>query len=333
MSFYFNYVIERKNYDGEWVCTNFSSDDDELNSVKTYKLKNLFINTEYYENINFIEDSLTDKSFEMFSEKIDKNSFNEKNSDYPYKYKYKMNSINNFSIDYLDSLEKTKLKNNDICLWFDIKNLILFGKDIFTYVIPKNKTMIMSLKNIIDEIKDEKSLIEKISEWENVIYDDKHNKIGIIFNNDVYSLREIIKYSPIFKIKKCPLDKLITGISVLRYFNKNKEIKQYNINAKVSFPKDIEYIINDCNKIIKQFELSHYIEIKSKDYIKSILNDLRLDKSEMKSLAYIKLNKFCEEQDDTYDVEYIDELKSQKQELEILYKLVGENGRLIWNIV
>ena len=341
MSFYFDYVIERKNNENEWKCVSKSSFDYEMNVLNVGVLKESFIDTEFYDSLKPIENELSKDSFAMFSRKIDRFKNNDE-EDYPYSHNRVIDEMNPFSMDCLKSMAESKLKNNDLILWFDMKNLIFFGKDVLKNHIrlsdDKRDTydmeLIKKMMNDIDGINDEKSLLKKSVHWNNCIcYESKH-LLGINFECTPYVLNEILTYSTTFKNlrKRCPLDKIIMGISNVRYTRNKKEIKQWNYNAKVSYPSHLKKIINELNCEIRQYDTSTYIDNEVKKKISMMLDKFKGDKAENNTALYQHLKKWCENYKSMNDMEYIDELKIQKSELEFALKIMGDDGRMIWSI-
>ena len=330
MGFYFDYVIERKNKD-KWVCVSKSSFDYELNLLNVGLLKETFDDTEFYEGVKSIEKELTDDSFMMFGRKIDRFSSNVE-KDYPYQYSPTFDEMKPFSIQMLEMTCNGKLRNNDLILWFSIKNLLSYGKDILkNYVHHKDMNYD---KNEADKINSEKSLINEMKNWKNCVYDESRHLLGINFECSPYALEQILLYSVIFKntMKLCPLEKLIVGMSTVRYMHNKKEIMQWKYNASVSYPKQIKMMIDEINKEIRHCDMSTYIENESKKQVMMILDRFKGDKSENNSMTYRKLKEWCETNVDVADIEYADELKERRNELEFIMKIMGDNGRMIWSI-
>ena len=63
-----------------------------------------------------------------------------------------------------------------------------------------------------------------------------------------------------------------------------------------------------------------------------MLDKFKGDKAENNTALYQHLKKWCENYKSMNDMEYIDELKIQKSELEFALKIMGDDGRMIWSI-
>jgi ethanolamine utilization cobalamin adenosyltransferase len=116
----------------------------------------------------------------------------------------------------------------------------------------------------------------------------------------------------------------IKRVSLLEY----EGVKQYELRGRVSYDKDIESLIADIDKRIENLKNVKKAEEIAKKYISDILLDYEDDSS---TELYKRLSEYSKESEE-YDDDYFNDLINEKDELRLLLRFIGENGRLIWNI-
>lgn len=318
MSVYFDFTVERKNNDGKWICVAKSSYD-ELEILNPYILKRVFWDVDFADNLNsFDENELSDETFCKFSTKSNENEIRGK----PIIIKSSDDLCNGNSsvIDILNSWQHSRKKNNDVCIWLS-KDCLVKHKDFLNGILGFDCGSITEIVNIEKRLKSSTSLDEIISLLNmanNVLYDNDKNLIGFISRASVYSTLENIKYNPSFR----ELD--IKKVSLLEY----EGVKQYELRGRVSYGKDIESLIADIDKRIENLKNVKKAEEIAKKYISDILLDYEDDSS---TELYKRLSEYSKESEE-YDDDYFNDLINEKDELRLLLRFIGENGRLIWNI-
>lgn len=324
MSTYFNFTIERP-HGNEWICVGQSFYDENLDIINPWILKGAFWDADFSENINSLI-NITDTTFCTFAHKIN-------HDDYSNWYVTEVSSIGEDIIRFLDRISKTRLLCNDICLWFDAEYIMKQTDFLKSFLHLKRKDDNLLDKwdkfvKILERTKNIEEFRNFLSECDNVIM--QGDFIGIIFNDSAYSLGQTIKYHPSFKnIQIHHAD--VLGYSEVKDNGYTDERKQYKLHGKVSYKKDIEYMISEINKTLERMEKSKKAEEIAKSYIASILEDYEYDEDIKNNELYKRLYEYSKDSE-TYDEEYSDDLISQKYELELILRFIGDNGRIIWNI-
>ena len=324
MGTYFDFTIERP-HENEWICVGQSFYDEDLDVINPWILKGAFWDADFSEDINSVT-NITDTTFCKFANKIN-------NDNYSNWYVADVSSIGEDILKFLDRTSKTRLLCNDICLWFDVEYIIKQTDFLKSFLHLKHKDNNLLNKwnkfvKILEGTKNSEEFINLLDECDNVII--QGDFVGIIFNDSAYSLGQNIKYAPIFK------DIQIHHAYVLGYSEVNDngysdERKQYELHGKVSYKKDIEYMISEINKTLERMEKSKKAEEIAKSYIASILEDYEYDEDMKNNELYKRLYDYSKDSEE-YDGEYADELIAQKHELELVSVFIGDNGRIIWNI-
>jgi len=321
MSSYFDFTIERK-HDNKWICVAESHYDD-LDIINPWILKGAFWDAEFTKDINSLDETeLSDESFYMFSRKLDE--INSKDRLY-----YIGERTNRDVIGFLEHMNKTRYRNNDVCLWFNLVNICKHKEFLKNVLYPHNQQMSNweIFRDKIDNITEDSDFIEIFQQCDNLILITFDNMIGIIFHENPYSMINTIKYSPFFKNVE------IYNAQLLGYYEDDNitEKKQYDFYGKVSYKKDIENMISEINKTLQRIENSKKSEEIAKSYISDILSDYEYDESMKNNELYKRLYEYSKDSEE-YDEEYEDELLAQKKELEFILRFIGDNGRLIWKI-
>jgi hypothetical protein len=319
MSVYFDFTVERKNNYGMWVCVAKSSYD-ELEILNPYILKHAFWDADFSESLSSLkENELTNETFYEFSVKSNKNKIGkppiivESTDD--------LCNKNKSVLDVLDSWQHSRKKNNDTCLWVN-KDFLLNHKDFLSGILNFNSDSITEISDIEKRLKNSTSLDEInsfLNMTNNVLYD--KNLIGFINHASVYSTIENIKYNPSFR------ELNIERVSLLEY----EGLRQYELHGKVSYTKDIKNMISEIDKNIENVKNSKKAEEIAKSYISEVLSYYEDDKSENSTELYKKLSEYCEGSEN-YDDDYFNDLINEKNELQLLLRFMGDNGRLIWDI-
>jgi len=302
MSSYFNFTIERQDEHNNWICVGKSFYDDNLDIISPYILKHVF----YDEERNGIKlEDLSKESFNMFTYKIDKYS-----NEHPYNFPYKVDDTEIKDIKDIESIMETEDRNNDLCLWFDYDYLV------------NNEKLIKMFTVCEESYTDTKDLMEKTK---NIVITVPGGLTGIVFNMSPFSLIELMKYNNTLK-EAVPY---IKGYSVVDYYKDHKLVKQYYYDYNVSYYKDIVRICGENELKITWYKKNNDANNIAKGIVADILEEYPEDKN---TKLYKRLKKYSKGASD-YDSEYINELLQNRHELELLKDFMGENGRLIWNII
>lgn len=326
MSTYFDFTIERP-YRNEWICVGQSFYDENLDIINPWILKGAFWDADFSEDMNALDEKFSNETFYKFAHK--KNEyFNGNKNDYDLTKSYFISSHDNSDIiNFLNDFTKTKYKCNDVCLWFDLEYICQNKDFLKSYLCSKAKDLdtCLNFQNKINSINNTSEFKKLFEECNNIII--KENKIGIVFHETSYSMRENIKYCSRFQNLK------INGVNLIGYYEDDNltEKKQYEFRGHVSYKKDIEYMISEIDKTLVRIENSKKSEEIAKSYIASILEDYEYDEDMKNNELYKRLYDYSKDSEE-YDDEYADELIAQKYELELILRFIGDNGRIIWNI-
>lgn len=114
----------------------------------------------------------------------------------------------------------------------------------------------------------------------------------------------------------------------------NKSIPQYTLeqNTAISYPRDLNLMLKDLEKDLKQIEESKTQNAIIARTLKEATEDLEEKDFDSKLGEIVKDLMNTDSEFDDYSREYEEEIRSQIEELNTLIKLVGENGRIIWNV-
>lgn len=114
----------------------------------------------------------------------------------------------------------------------------------------------------------------------------------------------------------------------------NKSIPQYILeqNTAISYPRDLNLMLKDLEKDLKQIEESKTQNAIIARTLKEATEDLEEKDFDSKLGEIVKDLMNTDSEFDDYSREYEEEIRSQIEELNTLIKLVGENGRIIWNV-
>ena len=310
MSSYFDFIVER-NIKDKWKCVAKSNYDDS-DIINPYILKRAFWDADFSEDINNLK-NISDETFLEFSEKIELESFDG----------YALINVNNpWNVEHAlyEMSKDVRYKNNDVCLCLSLST-IMDNKE-FLSKVAYFKTD--DVKELIDKAKEIREadtldkLISLIKETENVIFDSS-SLIKIIFHDSPYAILQNIKYVDLYKI------------NFVEVYSVSYGIKQYVLNGKVSYAKDVECMIHEIDKTLDRYENLKKADNLAKTYVADILYELENDEKENSTKLYKRLSEYCADSE-MYDSDEIEDLESQKEELNLLLKFIGENGRLIWKI-
>ena len=114
----------------------------------------------------------------------------------------------------------------------------------------------------------------------------------------------------------------------------NKSIPQYTLeqNTAISYSRDLNLMLKDLEKELKQIEESKTQNAIIAKTLKEATEDLEEKDFDSKLGEIVKDLMNTDSEFDDYSREYEEEIRSQIEELNTLLKLVGENGRIIWNV-
>lgn len=325
MSSYLNFTIERKNENDNWVCVAESTYDENLDIINPYILKPIFFDTDCYQ----IEDSeISEQAWYKFTSKIERQE--QYGTDYPYQYKYILPEIfdtpdRKTAIETLEKICHSKNKHNDLLLKCDISNIDV-NKDalltIFSFISSSESTIDTNSMNLYHQFVEEKNN-EKLKEILSKIGNVTQNIFTFLYDDSPFSLLETLKYNCYFRDYS-----IIRSISLVDYYDSGIKLRQYEYDYKISYRKDIQYMLKEIEKQIKTYELNNKAENIAKEYIADILEGYDHERN---TELYKKLKKYCKNYTESDD-EYYEELMSQKAELEKVLMFMGNNGRMLWSI-
>lgn len=310
MSSYFDFTVERKIGD-RWEFVAKSNYND-LDIINPYILKHPFWDADFSE---ILDEScnMTDKSFLMFSEKTESESFDG----------YELINVNDsWNVEHAlyEMSKDVRYKNNDVCLCLGLST-IMDNKEFLSKVACFKGDDLYEVINKQKEIRDAENiddLIALIKETENIKFDSS-SLIKIIFHDSPYTILQNIKYVELYKI------------NFVKVYSVSYGKKQYVLNGKISYKNDIKHMISEIDKTLERYENFKKAENVAKTYIADILYEFENDEKENSTKLYKCLSEYCADSE-MYDSDEIEDLESQKEELKLLLKFIGDNGRLIWKI-
>lgn len=300
MSSYLDFVIEKKDKDGKWRFFTKSSYEDEA-IVNPYILRDVFqYNLTNVENILDFDDSKTEI---IMSEKFPEYYKDYKN--YPYDKKrilYACKCGSYYQDDLLDCLKKI-YESEDVVHFSDIA---------------------LRIKN---------------HDWLNGTAADFLNDKNIIREEDAtyyykfrtaYEAYNFVKY--FLTPKGFDYKNIFDEVNFIIYKdNDGNALPQYITNGvKVSYNKDLCKALRDLEKEYEDYKTS----INDENRLRKLLNEL-LDEEDLKEKTSLskKIKAFMKGGNiNYYTQEEIEELTTQIEEMKLLVRLVGENGRIVWKI-
>ena len=300
MSSYLDFVIEKKDEDGKWKFSMKSSYDEDEAIVNPYILRDIF---QFYLDIDNVI------KFDDFETEI---AMSEKFPEYYKDYKnypYDKERIlcpctlgSYYENDLLDCLERI-YKSEDAARFSDIA---------------------LRIKN---------------HDWLNGKVADFLNDKNIIHGKDdtcyykfstAYEAYNFVKYNLMpngFDYKN-----IFDEVDFIAYKNADgKFMHQYIANGvKISYNKDLCKTLRDLEKQYEDYKTSNNDE----NRLRKLLNEL-LDEEDLKEKTPLskKIKAFMEGGNlNYYTQEEIEELTARIEEMKLLIRLVGENGRVVWKI-
>ena len=300
MSSYLDFVIEKKDEDGKWKLSMKSSYDEDEAIVNPYILRDIF---QFYLDIDNVI------KFDDFETEI---AMSEKFPEYYKDYKnypYDKERIlcpctlgSYYENDLLDCLERI-YKSKDAAHFSDIA---------------------LRIKN---------------HDWLNGKVTDFLNDKNIIHGKDdtyyykfstAYEAYNFVKYNLMpngFDYKN-----IFDEVDFIAYKNADgKFMHQYIAdNVKVSYNKDLCKVLKNLEKEYEDYKTS----INDENWLRKLLNEL-LDEEDLKENTPLskKIKAFMEGGNlNYYAQEEIEELTARIEEMKLLIRLVGENGRVVWKI-
>ena len=280
MSSYLDISIERFK-DGKWVNLLNCSSSEELETVNLYKLRDTFVDCEYYDSYATTE-NISEESIHNFATKIRRDG-------------------------YFGNIQK--------------------GSKLWPYDKQCRSTS-SAASNAISELK-------ALSEDSRFKFCD----ITVLLKNKTfeygtpYAAMQDLKYNPELKDLA---QEVANGcvIYVNRYFNdQNEEVYQFQIpsNTYISTYKNLKAFEHELENELAQVEETR----SDKNRLRSLLISeiAELSPEDLKGPLGKIVKRITKNRDwSDYSKEYIDSLKDSLDELRFLIHLVGENGRIIWNI-
>ena len=114
----------------------------------------------------------------------------------------------------------------------------------------------------------------------------------------------------------------------------NKSIPQYTLEqgTAISYPKDLNLMLKDLEKELKQIEESKTQSAIIARALREATEDLEEKDFDNKLGEIVKDLMNTDSEFDDYSREYEEEIQSQVEELKILIKITGEEGRIIWSV-
>lgn len=302
MSSYLDFVIEKKDNDGKWKYSMESSYDEDEAIVNPYILKDIF------QFDLFDGDSIT--KFDDFETEI---AMSEKFPEYYKDYKnypYDKERIlcpctlgSYYENDLLDCLEKI-YKSKDAARFSDIA---------------------LRIKNNVN--------------WYSCATTDSLNDKNIIHGKDdicyykfstAYEAYNFVKYNLI--PNGIDYKNIFDEVDFIAYKNADgKFMHQYIAdNVKVSYNKDLCKVLKNLEKEYEDYKTS----INDENRLRKLLNEF-LDEEDLEEKTPLskKIKAFMEGGNlNYYTQEEIEDLTTRIEEMKLLIRLVGENGRVVWKI-
>lgn len=344
MSRYLEFSIERKDEKDNWKCIVEDTSDEHLAIINNYILRDLFI--EYGKWSYYLDKHCTKETINEFAHKIEHSKYNEKNlsKDYPYQYTpfYK-----NLSTDIIGLSSKfdgfIDMLNREITNNIDFKYSDIIVEIPINIVIKHINQLVNFLETISDNFDIEKffKIKESIKNGANLL--DFKDSIKLNAKNNLelyfetpYSLVQFLQYDSRCKNNEKEFidifsNSVVKSISYYQTLDEdfNVLIDQWNIDkVLVSTINDLLAMKNDLELRIKGFENSMKAENLAKSYIQDIISEFQNDTSKLKQ----RLVEFIGDNEGFDNIEWLEDLKSQLSELNLVIKLVGDFGRFIWRI-
>lgn len=299
MSSYLDFVIEKKDKDGKWKYSMKSSYNEDEAIVNPYILRDTF---QFYLDVNNVT-----KFDDFETEIIMSEKFPEYYKDYK-NYPYDKERIlcpctlgSYYENDLLDCLERI-YKSKDAARFSDIALRI---KDHW-------------LNGAVADFLNDKNII--------------HGKDDTCYYkfSSAYEAYNFVKYNLMpngFDYKN-----IFDEVDFIAYKNADgKFMHQYIAdNVKVSYNKDLCKVLKNLEKEYEDYKTS----INDENRLRKLLNEL-LDEEDLEENTPLskKIKAFMEGGNlNYYTQEEIEELTARIEEIKLLIRLVGENGRVVWKI-
>lgn len=357
MSSYLDFSVERKTDKG-WKQIYSTDYDDDIEVVSPYVLKPVFWDTDCFQKFADFEDELTLETLCMHGIKIErvpnpedddsysaqwnKETYNSKS--YPYKYKpfiftslalyfpgtgsdKKQALIEQFKLlckserKFVDTLIGVSIEGIDKHLDVLIDYLHLKAgktcKDVSDYQVLKDQILRKgTIKDDLDKFDD---LIEHQGEYYMLV-------------STPYVAITLVRDYPVFKDEVLAKDVLTGRYGLVQYQDDTgKTVRQYTLgDAKISTKEDLARLAKEVEDSISNAEKANSVDNLVKDRIRDFLDDAK--DSDLETELGQKLAEYTDDTESTFTDDYIEDCKVQLEELRVLIRLVGDNGRLIWNI-
>lgn len=294
MSSYLDFVIEKKDEDGKWKLSMKSSYDEDKAIINPYILRDIF---QFYldkDNVIKFDDFETEIAM---SEKFPEYYKDYKN--YPYDKERILCPCtlgSYYENDLLDCLERI-YKSKDAARFSDIA---------------------LRIKNHVADFLNDKNII--------------HGKDDTCYYkfSTAYEAYNFVEYNLI--PNGIDYKNIFDEVDFIAYKNADgKFMHQYIAdNVKVSYNKDLCKTLRDFEKEYEDYKTS----INDENRLRKFLNEL-LDEEDLKEKTSLskKIKAFMEGGNmNYYTQEEIEELTARIEEMKLLIRLVGENGRVVWKI-
>lgn len=349
MSSYLDFSVERlvkaEDSTTSWKCIGKSNYSEDIDIINPYILKGAFWDTDCFQHFANFGDRLSKESLLMFGTKIEKidmpsseNDFWYKSKkklydapDYPYKYKIvelkrPIVSLSNLEDELHDLKNDVRYKWNDIWVPF-AEEIVNENLEKFISIMNLESDNVQEVINKTEELKKCKTFAECNKEkFSNVRFVAETGSVYIKFATVSEALNTIQHY---LKLKNLTL---FDYIIICNYVDEDgKLIPQYSFeNVRISNYDDIQAMIHEFEKSLADLEKRASAENLAKSIISEILEDI--SEEDQSTKLYEALKDYVDVDYSSEDSEWKEELQSQLEELKLLARFVGKNGRLIWEI-
>lgn len=349
MSSYLDFSVERlvKAEDGttSWKCIGKSNYSEDIDIINPYILKGAFWDTDCFQHFAGFDDRLSKESLLMFGTKIEKIDIPASENDFWYKakkklydtpeypYKYKLvelkrpvTSSSNLEDELHDLKNDIRYKWNDIWVPFT-EEVVNENLEKFISIMNLESDNVQEVINKTEELKKCKTFAECSKEkFSNVRFVAETGSVYIKFTTVSEALNTIQHYLNLKNLA------LFDYIIICNYVDEDsKLVPQYSFeNVRISNYDDIQAMIHEFEKSLADLEKRASAENLAKSIISEILEDI--SEEDQSTKLYEALKDYVDVDYSSEDSEWKEELQSQLEELKLLARFVGKNGRLIWEI-